>query len=148
MKYEILDAQYLKNKKGVRKLSEESKKIVERAIRDEKMDVLIYPIIITTFIYGVWISIFPNILSNYKVYSLVNPLVNNWQVGVLFIFLPILMLVAYKAGQRDVLFVASNMLFILWSVFAVSFLLSPPPNTVWIFASLVSYLAFSLVRRV
>lgn len=129
-------------------MSKESEKIIERAIRDEKIDVLIYPVIIVTFMYGVWISIFPSILSNYKVYSLIDPLVNNWQVGVLFLFLPILMFVAYRAGQRDVLFVASNLLFVLWSVFAVSFLLSPPPNTVWLFASLVSYLAFSLVRRV
>lgn len=137
-----------KNKKGVRKLSEESKKIIERAIRDEKVDVLIYPIAIASFIYGVWISIYPDVLTSFKVYSLVSPLINYWQVGVLFLFLPLLMFVAYKAKQRDVLFIASNILFVLWSVFAVSFLLSPPPNTVWIFASLLSYLTFSLVRRV
>lgn len=129
-------------------MSEESKIIIERAIRDEKVDVLIYPITIASFIYGVWISIFPDVLTSFKVYSLVSPLINYWQVGVLFLFLPILMFVAYKAKQRDVLFVASNILFVLWSVFAVSFLLSPPPNTVWIFASLLSYLTFSLVRRV
>lgn len=129
-------------------MSEENKKIIERVIRDEKVDVLIYPITITSFIYGVWISIFPDVLTSFKVYSLVSPLINYWQVGVLFLFLPLLMFVAYKARQRDVLFVASNILFVLWSVFAVSFLLSPPPNTVWIFSSLLSYLTFSLVRRV
>lgn len=129
-------------------MSEENKKIIERVIRDEKVDVLIYPITIVSFIYGVWISIFPDVLTSFKVYSLVSPLINYWQVGVLFLFLPLLMFVAYKARQRDVLFVASNILFVLWSVFAVSFLLSPPPNTVWIFASLLSYLTFSLVRRV
>lgn len=129
-------------------MSDENKKIIERVIRDEKVDVLIYPITIVSFIYGVWISIFPDVLTSFKVYSLVSPLINYWQVGVLFLFLPLLMFVAYKARQRDVLFVASNILFVLWSVFAVSFLLSPPPNTVWIFASLLSYLTFSLVRRV
>lgn len=125
-----------------------NKEIVEKVIKREKIGVLIYPIIFSSLLYGIWISIFPSILENYKVYKLVSAFVSHWQVGGVFIILPILMLLSFKFNRRRPLLITSNLLLMIWSMFAVAFILSPPPNTVWIFAATMTYLTFSLVRRV
>jgi len=129
-------------------VNKENKEIVERVLKREKISVLIYPIVASSLVYGFWISIFPSILNNYRVYALINTLVAHWQVGIVFIVLSIIILIAFVLKRRRMLLITSIILMMTWSMFTIAFILSPPPNTVWVFAMTMTYLTFSLVRRV
>ena len=129
-------------------MNKEDKKTVERVVKREKLRVLLFPIVVPSLIYGIWLSLFPSILNNYKVYTLIRELVTHWQVGGIFIILSILIIIAFKLRKRKMLIATSSILLSVWCMFTVAFILSPPPNTVWVFALTMTYLTFSLVRRV
>lgn len=129
-------------------MSEKNKQVVNKVIRNEKVKVLLYPTALFAFIYGVWISIQPSILKNYDVYNLISKIVEPYQIGGVFIMLSVIIFMSYWLDQRKLLFVSSMMLLIIWSVFTVSFVISPPPNTVWLLSATWTYFSFELVRRV
>lgn len=114
----------------------------------EKLKVLIYPVAIPTFLYGLWITMFPSILETYDVYDLINEFVASWEVGSLFMASGILSFVFFKTKSRKLLMITGIVILMLWTMFAVSLISTPPPNTVWIFAATMSYISYSFVRRV
>lgn len=129
-------------------MSEENKQVVNGVIRSEKVKVLLYPIALFAFIYGVWISVQPSILRNYDVYNLISSIVEPYQIGGLFIAIATVIFMSYWLNQRKLLFIAAMSLLVIWSVFTVSFVISPPPNTVWLLSATWTYFSFELVRRV
>ena len=129
-------------------ITEAHKEQVAKVIRYEKLKTLLYPTIIFSFIYGVWISMFPEILNTYNVYHLIRAFMEPYQVGGIFIMLSVVIFLSFKLNQRTLLLVACTLLLMLWSMFTVAFLLTTPPNTVWLYAASMTYFSFSLVRRV
>lgn len=129
-------------------MSEAHKAEVHKVIRSEKVKVLIYPVAFFALVYGIWISIQPTILRNYDVYRLISNIVEPYQIGGVFIALSVGMLVSYWLSNRKLLFTFTMILMIIWSVFTVSFVISPPPNTVWLLSATWMYFSFELVRRV
>lgn len=127
---------------------DESKVIVRKVIRDEKVKVLVYPVSIFSLIYGLWMLIKPEILETYKVYSMISNIVTPTQVGSVFIIVATFMLVSYKLRRRNILYISSLVILSVWFVFTFAFLFSPPPNTVWILALTWTYFSFELTRRV
>ena len=127
---------------------DENKKMeVQEIFQNVKIESSLYPLAVASILYGIQLSVFPGILNTYSVYALIDDFVNHWEVGSLFIVLPLVMLIGFKLRWRVAMIISSTLLLMLWSLFTVAFLLSPPPNTVWIFAALM-YLTFSLTRRV
>lgn len=129
-------------------MSEKNKQVVNGVIRSEKVKVLLYPTALFAFIYGVWISVQPSILRNYDVYNLISSIVEPYQIGGLFIVIATVIFMSYWLNQRKLLFIAAMSLLVIWSVFIVSFVISPPPNTVWLLSATWTYFSFELVRRV
>lgn len=129
-------------------MSEKNKQVVNKVIRNEKVKVLLYPVAFFALIYGVWISVQPSILRSYDVYNLISNIVEPYQIGGFFIVLATVILMSYWLNHRKLLFIASMLLLTLWSVFTVSFVISPPPNTVWLLSATWTYFSFELVRRV
>ena len=129
-------------------MSEAHKAEVHKVIRSEKVKVLLYPVAFFALVYGIWISIQPTILRNYDVYRLISNIVEPYQIGGVFIALSVGMLVSYWLSNRKLLFTFTMLLMIIWSVFTVSFIISPPPNTVWLLSATWMYFSFELVRRV
>lgn len=129
-------------------MSEEHKEVVQKVIRSEKVKVLLYPVATFALIYGIWISIQPSILRNYDVYRLISNIVEPYQIGGIFIAISVGMFVSYWLSNRKLLFTFTMLLMIIWSVFTVSFIISPPPNTVWLLSATWMYFSFELVRRV
>lgn len=126
----------------------DNKGIVEEIIKEEKIAVLVYPVVVPTFFYGLWLFLYPSILQTYKVYTLVNDVLQSWQIGSLFMIVSVLSVIFYKFYNRRILLIINLFTLFLWSFFAVAFVSTPPPNTVWIFASTMTYLTFSLTRRI
>lgn len=129
-------------------MSEKNKQVVNGVIRSEKVKVLLYPTALFALIYGVWISVQPSILRNYDVYNLISSIVEPYQIGGLFIVIATVIFMSYWLNQRKLLFIAAMSLLVIWSVFTVSFVISPPPNTVWLLSATWTYFSFELVRRV
>lgn len=126
----------------------DKQEFVEDVLKWEKLKVLIYPVAIPTFLYGLWITMFPSILETYQVYDLINSFVASWEVGSLFMASGILSFVFFYTKSRKLLMITGIVILMLWTMFAVSFISTPPPNTVWLFAATMSYISYSFVRRV
>lgn len=126
----------------------DKQEFVVDVLKWEKLKVLIYPVAIPTFLYGLWITMFPSILETYDVYDLINEFVASWEVGSLFMASGILSFVFFKTKSRRLLMITGIVILMLWTMFAVSLISTPPPNTVWIFAATMSYISYSFVRRV
>lgn len=124
------------------------KKQIHKIIEYEKIKTLLYPTIIFSFIYGFWIAIFPDILNTFNVYHYIRAIFNPWEVGGLFMILSTGILISFHFKWRWTILILSNALLMLWSMFTVSFFITTPPNTVWLFALTMTFFSFSLVRRV
>lgn len=129
-------------------MTEKERHEVKRILQYEKIRVTLYPIIIGSFLYGSWLVMFPHILGTYRVYTLISHLTTHWQVGSVFVLLSVLMFLFFMMRNRQALLLTTILLQMIWTMFTVAFLLSPPPNTVWIFAGMMSYMTFTLCRRV
>lgn len=143
-----MQVSFLCIERGGFNVSEKNKQVVNGVIRSEKVKVLLYPTALFAFIYGVWISVQPSILRNYDVYNLISSIVEPYQIGGLFIVIATIIFMSYWLNQRKLLFIAAMSLLVIWSVFTVSFVISPPPNTVWLLSATWTYFSFELVRRV
>lgn len=129
-------------------MNQEESKEVKRIMRREKVRILLYPIVIFTLAYGIQYLFFPGILETYRVYALIGEYFSSQAVGVFFICMSFLILISYTWGARYALLTLTGLLMAVWSMFTVAFILSPPPNTVWISAAIMTYLTFNLARRV
>ena len=129
-------------------LNNQQKKQIHRIIENEKIKTILYPTIIFSFVYGFWISIFPDILRSFSVYHYIRSIFEPWQVGGLFMALSTGILISFHFNWRWIILIFTNTLLMLWSMFTVSFLITSPPNTVWLYAIIMTYFSFSLVRRV
>lgn len=126
----------------------DKQEFVDEVLKWEKLRVLIYPFAIPTFLYGLWITMFPSILEIYDVYNLINSFVASWEIGSFFMTLGVLAFIFFKTKARKLLIIVSIIILMLWTMFAVSFISTPPPNTIWIFSATMSYISYSFVRRV
>lgn len=73
---------------------------------------------------------------------------NSQAVGIFFILMSGLILISCAGmSARYALLILTGLLMAVWSMFTVAFVLSPPPNTVWI-SAIMTYLSFNLARRV
>lgn len=129
-------------------MNQEESKEVKRIMRREKVRILLYPIVIFTLAYGIQYLFFPGILETYRVYALIGEYFSSQAVGAFFICMALLILISYAWGARYALLILTGLLMAVWSMFTVAFILSPPPNTVWISAAIMTYLTFNLARRV
>lgn len=124
------------------------KEVIEKVVQKEKVSVLIYPVSVPTFLYGLWLMLFPTILENYTVYNLVSTVLQSWQVGIIFMLIGLGIIFSFIFYNKKALLLCGIFGLMAWSVFTVAFISTPPPNTVWLFAGTMSYLTFSLARRV
>lgn len=128
-------------------VNEKYKKEVKHILIRKEVRLILYPLSISIFLYGLWMFSFSSIMGDFKVYEFITPFVNNYQVGSIFMLLSIIMLLSFRFRKRALLFCAGIISLAIWSMFTVSFLMSPPPNTIWILSALLSFLSLLLIRR-
>lgn len=85
-----------------------------------------------SLLYGIQLFRFPTILENYRVYQIVDDIMNNRHLGLLFIMFALIKIVGVLNNKKNMRRFGLLGLAFLWGMFSVSFILSPPPNTVWI----------------
>lgn len=97
--------------------------------------------------YGIQLVRHPEILSNFSVYQHIIELFNHRFVGVVFILLSLLKLIGLFTNQQWLRRYSLVAFTYVWSFFSLSFLLSQPPNTVWIFALIMTAISISISIR-
>lgn len=102
---------------------------------------------LTTFFYGYQLFMHPEILESYDVYKLINNLFYQRFISLFFIILGVLKLIGILGNYKYVKRWSLVMLTFVWTLFGVSFLLSEPPNTIWIFALSMSLLSMGIAIR-
>ena len=98
-----------------------------------KWDSLVLSIV--SVLYGSMLLIYPQILQGYRVYDLIDDIFDNYFIGTVFIILGCLKLLGIWINNKKIKHTSLILLATVWSVFSVSFLITPPPNTVWTFFS-------------
>ena len=98
-------------------------------------------LVIASFLMGYSLFFFPSILGTYKVYEMIRNIFDNQVIGFAFMFLALSKFLGIVFNWRLVKKFALKGLLFLWLLFLISFLLTPPPNTIWILAVVCVILA-------
>ena len=102
---------------------------------------------IGSLVYGIQLVRHPEILLNFSVYQHIIELFNPRFVGVVFILLSLLKLIGLFTNQQWLRRYSLVAFTYVWSFFSLSFLLSQPTNTVWIFALIMAAISVSISVR-
>lgn len=96
---------------------------------------------IGSFLMGYSLFFFPSILGTYNVYEMIRDIFDNRIIGIAFMFLALSKFLGIVFNWGWVKRFALKGLLFLWLLFLISFILTPPPNTIWILAFTNSVLA-------
>lgn len=102
---------------------------------------------ITSILYGITLHMNEGILINYKVYALIQKIFDNHAISLVFITLGVTKLISIFLNNNKLKRISLIGLSAIWMVFCVSFVLSPPVNTVWIFSLSMALLAFGIALK-
>ena len=102
---------------------------------------------LATIAYGLQLFTHPKILESYEVYQLIDGMFDQRFISLVFVLLGFLKLVGILINNRKLKRVALSCLTGFWVLFAVSFLLSEPPNTIWIFSTSMALLSFGIALK-
>ena len=97
-----------------------------------KLDSLV--VATTSILYGVQLMLYPHILQTYEIYAIIRDIFDNTAIGLAFVVLGLAKLLGIVFNNSLLKRVSIRGLLFLWLVFFIAFLISPPPNTVWIYS--------------
>lgn len=105
-------------------------------------------VIVSSFLYGMQLIRHPDILNQYRVYAMIRELFDGREIGFVFVALSLIKTYGILTNSWRAKTLSRTSLMFLWSLFLGAFLISPPPNTVWIFAfTMVSLIGMSTVTN-
>ena len=102
---------------------------------------------IGSVLYGLQLYLFPGILQTFKVYDIIDEMFDHKSIGLLFIVAGIMKLVGIVLNSPRLKFLSVRALIFLWLMFMVSFILTPPVNTIWIMAFMATTLGLGIIVR-
>ena len=91
-------------------------------------------VIVGSFLYGMQLFRHPEILDQYRVYAMIRELFSGRQIGLAFVILASIKAYGVLTNSRVAKTFSRTVLMFLWCLFLGAFLISPPPNTVWVLA--------------
>ena len=91
-------------------------------------------VIVGSFLYGMQLFRHPEILDQYRVYAMIRELFSGRQIGFVFVILALVKAYGVFTDSRFAKTISRTALMFLWCLFLGAFLISPPPNTVWVLA--------------
>ena len=106
-----------------------------------------YVLAIGSILYGLQLYIHPTILENFAVYQIIREMFDHKSIGLLFMVAGLMKLVGITLNRPRIKFLSVRVLMFLWLLFMVSFLITPPPNTVWIMALMATSLGLGIIIR-
>jgi len=98
-------------------------------------------------LYGITLYVFPKILETYQVYGMIRDVFDSHKIGLVFIILGLAKLIGIATNKRWLRIIALRLLTFLWMFFLFAFIITPPPNSVWLMAALFLYLIYQATRE-
>ena len=98
-------------------------------------------------LYGLQLYVYPSILENFTVYQIIREMFDHKSIGLLFMVAGLMKLVGTMTNNSRIKFLSVRVLIFLWLLFMVSFLITPPQNTVWIMAFMALSLGLGIIIR-
>ena len=98
-------------------------------------------------LYGLQLYVHPSILENFAVYQIIREMFDHKSIGLLFMVAGLIKLVGIITNNSRIKFLSVRVLIFLWLLFMVSFLITPPQNTVWIMAFMALSLGLGIIIR-
>ena len=102
---------------------------------------------IGSILYGLQLYLHPSILENFKVYDIIDEMFDHKSIGLLFIVAGLMKLIGIVLNSHKLKFLSVRALIFLWLMFMVSFLITPPVNTIWIMAFMSTALGLGIIIR-
>lgn len=102
---------------------------------------------IGSVLYGLQLYVYPSILENFAVYQVIREMFDHKSIGLLFMVAGLIKLVGIITNNSRIKFLSVRVLIFLWLLFMVSFLITPPQNTVWIMAFMALSLGLGIIIR-
>ena len=102
---------------------------------------------IGSVLYGLQLYVYPSILENFAVYQVIRQMFDHKSIGLLFMAAGLMKLVGIITNNSRIKFLSVRVLIFLWLLFMVSFLITPPQNTVWIMAFMALSLGLGIITR-
>ena len=102
---------------------------------------------ITSIIYGLTLYVNPDILKTYQLYQIIDKIFDNHSVTVAFVVLGAIKLIGVVINSKPLKRISIIGLTAFWSIFSVSFMMTPPTNTVWIFSLAMALIAFGIALK-
>ena len=100
-----------------------------------------------SILYGLQLYMYPSILQNYKVYDIIDEMFDHKSIGLLFMVAGLMKLIGILLNSPRLKFLSVRALIFLWLLFMVSFLITPPVNTIWIMAFMATTLGLGIIVR-
>lgn len=104
---------------------------VKTIINQKRVSIVI---IVGSFLYGLQLFRHPDILNQYAVYAVIRETFHGEQIGSAFMILAVLKAIALIKNYQTLKVLSRTALMFVWCLFMVGFMITPPPNTIWIFA--------------
>ena len=98
-----------------------------------------------TVVYGIWLQLNQGVLVRYLIYQLVQDLISPQAIAATFVFVGAGSLIGIAIDIRGIKALFFTMTTVLWSTWAISFFITPPPNSVWIFSAFIAYLSYEAI---
>lgn len=95
-----------------------------------------------SIIYGLWLLFNQNVLSKYLIYELMKDYINSYLIAMTFIIIGLTLVVGIISNARVVKNISTVLMTVTWSTWAISFFITPPPNSVWVFSGFVACLSY------
>lgn len=95
-----------------------------------------------TLMYGLWLLFNQEVLSKYLLYQLMESYTNTAIIASVFITVGAFLLIGLATNKRVVKNLSAILTTMIWSTWAVSFFITPPPNSVWVFSILITVLSY------
>ena len=102
---------------------------------------------IGSILYGLQLYMYPSILQNFKVYDIIDEMFDHKSIGLLFMVAGLMKLIGIALNRTQLKFLSVRALIFLWLLFMVSFLITPPVNTIWIMAFMATALGLGIIIR-
>lgn len=98
-----------------------------------------------SFIYGLWIHFNPDILIRYSIYELIESIVSYHFIGLIFIVVSSGLIIGSVLNKRGLRNFFSVLLTAIWTTFAISFFITPPINTIWLYTGFIAILCYEAI---
>lgn len=102
---------------------------------------------IGSILYGLQLYMYPSILQTFKVYDIIDEMFDHKSIGLLFMVAGLTKITGIVLNSPRLKFLSVRALIFLWLMFMVSFLLTPPVNTIWIMAFMATTLGLGIIIR-